>query len=256
MSIENNIEAAEARRRDTHHRVWPSGKPDGPAHNGGIRAEAALPQPMTEHDSRQVLFLRREASTERHGQARDIEEICGDRLSPDAFRFTAAVYGGGEQIVVRGNAGERFGLLAYIAVERPTEVVAALAAPLGAVQRHQRRGFANGRMPQDEPADDGEDGSIGANPYCQRDHGDTGEEGRLPHGAECKVHVTHRGSEGSPGSRVADFFLHVFGITEFDPCQATGFLLGNSSLDVAVHHGLVERLNFGVEFRLDGVAVK
>ena len=41
-------------------------------------------------------------------------------------------------------------------------------------------------------------------------------------------------------------------MTEFDPCQATGFLLGNSSLYVAVHHGLVERLNFGVKFRLDG----
>ena len=43
LSIENNIKAAETRRRDTDHGVWLSGKPDGPAHNGriGSRSGAA-----------------------------------------------------------------------------------------------------------------------------------------------------------------------------------------------------------------------
>ena len=45
-------------------------------------------------------------------------------------------------------------------------------------------------------------------------------------------------------------------MTELQPRQATCFLLGKSSLDIAVHHGLVEGTHLGVEFRLDGVAVK
>jgi hypothetical protein len=67
LSVENNIKAAKPRWRDAYDCVGPAGKPNGLTHNHWIGAKAALPQSMTEHDSRQVLFLGCEASTGRHG---------------------------------------------------------------------------------------------------------------------------------------------------------------------------------------------
>jgi hypothetical protein len=133
LGNQDNVKAAEIRWRDTDHDVWPAGKPDGLACNRGIRAEALLPQSMTGHNNRQMFFFRREAAAEGHAQLRDIEEISSDGLSPDAFWFTGAADGGGQQIVVRCNAGERFRLFAHVFVKKPAEVIAARASGLCSV---------------------------------------------------------------------------------------------------------------------------
>ena len=130
----------------------------------------------------------------------DGEEVGSDGLSPDALRLAAAADGSGDKFVVCGNAGEGVGLIANVCVDGIRETVAALVPVVRGVEGEQRGGIAHGRGPQDEAADHGKDGGVGADAEADGEDGHGGCAAMLARG--CAGRIRDRARSDSSQGRV------------------------------------------------------
>jgi hypothetical protein len=71
---------------------------------------------------------------------------------------------GGQEFVIGGNAGEGAGLISYVIVERPGEVIAALIAVVRCVEGQESAGVTDERGAQHKAADHGKDVELAAMP--------------------------------------------------------------------------------------------
>lgn len=170
LRIKNEVESVEAAGCDAYNGVRLAGKKDRFAEDGGIRIETMLPEAVAEDDDGEMLFVGSKTTAEGHAEAGNVEIVGGDRLSPAALGFTGATDGGGEELVVGGNAGEGFGVVANVDEGGMGEIVAALLAIVCGVESDERGRIANGRGAEDKAADDGEDGGVGGNAEADGEH--------------------------------------------------------------------------------------
>jgi len=162
LGIEDLLHAVKVLGSHANHGEGAPGKHDAFADDLRVGIEVTLPQSRTEHDLRRVVFAMDKAAAKHHGEFKHAEEVCGDSLAPHALRLRSAADRGGDELVVTGYIGEGFRLVAHIGVERVGEGIAAALALGHSMQREQRRRVADGRGPQNEAADHGEDGGVGA----------------------------------------------------------------------------------------------
>lgn len=174
LRVENQVEPAEVGRGDTDYGVGTAGECDGFSGDVGVGVEAGFPDAIAENDDGRILFVGAEAAAESERELGDVEEIGGGGLAPEALRIAVAGDGGGEKFDEGGDAGEGVGVVADVREERPGERVAAFVA-LGGVEGEERGGIADGSGVQDEAADHGEDGGVGADAESESENGDQGE---------------------------------------------------------------------------------
>ncbi len=134
---------------------------------------------------------------------RDIEEIGGGGLAPEALGIALAGDGGGEEFVEAGDAREGFGVVANVSVERPGEVIAAFVV-VGGVEREKSLGIADGSGTENEAGDHGESGGVGADAESEREDGNSGEGGRLGQSAERQTQVPGEVLQKVPNPYCAD----------------------------------------------------
>src|SRR5215469_16149561 len=138
---------------------------------------------MAENYNRRILLVRAEAAAEGHAELRDVKEIGGSGLAPEALRVASAGDGRGKEFVKSRDAGEGFCVVADVGEEWPGEVVAALVM-IGGFKSQQRWRIADRSGVENEPRDHGENGGVGPNSERQGQDDDRGEEGRLSQTAQ------------------------------------------------------------------------
>src|SRR5271165_6672967 len=118
LRVEDEVDAAEVGRGDADDGVRMAGERDGLAQDTGIGIETRFPNAVAEDNDRRVLFVVAESAAQRGSELRNVEEIRGGGLAPETLRIALAGDGGGEKFIKAGNAGEGFGVVADVGVER------------------------------------------------------------------------------------------------------------------------------------------
>jgi len=118
---------------------------------------------MAEDDDLLLLFLFRETTAKGHRNLQHIEEIRRRGLAPYPLRLALSPNGRGNKLVICGDTGKGFRLIANILVDRFRKAIATLIAIMQRVQREQRGRIANRRRPQNKTADHGKDRGIACN---------------------------------------------------------------------------------------------
>ena len=159
----------------------------GASDDGGVGAEAPLPQTVAEDDDgvalRHFVLFRAEGSAEGRAHSQQVEVGLGDELRGDALGLIDA----GERHGAGIECGHGF---EGAALGAPIEVIGigcAAALDFGALhvapEFHQARRFGIGQRAQNDGIDHAEDGGVGADAEGQRERGDDGEAGTLAQGA-------------------------------------------------------------------------
>ncbi len=154
-------------------------------------------------DAALVLFVGAEAAAESEGESRDVEEIGGGGLAPEALGIAVAGDGGGEKFDEAGDAREGASVVADVGEERPGERVAAFVV-FGGVEGEKSCGIADGSGVQDEPANHGEDGGVGADAECEREDCDESEGGFAEEKARGVAEIAKEGFGDGEGVLIAD----------------------------------------------------
>ncbi len=179
--------------------------------DGGVRAEAPLPQAVAQDDDgvalRHFVLFRKEGSPEGGAHSQQVEVRLGDHLRADALGFI--------------DAGERHGAgiesghgVEGLALGAPIEVIGkgcAAALDFGALhvapEFHQSRGFGIGQRAENDGIDHAEDRGIGADAEGQGERGDDGEAGTLAQGARGVAQILAQHFDPANGPHVANGLL-------------------------------------------------
>jgi len=156
----------------------------------------------------------------------------------------------GEEFVEAGDAGEGFGVVANVSVERPGEVIAAFVV-VGGVEREKSLGIADGSGAENEAGDHGESGGVGADAESEREDGNSGEGGRLGQSAERQTQVPGEVLQKVPNPYCADLFLHLLHAAEFNPCLPEGHCARQSIFHLLLRQNFHRRPEFVVQCLFD-----
>ena len=140
---------------------------------------------MAQDDDLLLLFLFRETTAKGHRNLQHIEKVRRRGLAPYPLRLALSPNGRGNKLVICGDAGEGFRLIANILVDRLGKTVAALIAIMQRMQREQRGRVADRRRSQNKTADHRKDRGIACNAEPDgNDHcdGKPGRTGKPPQG--------------------------------------------------------------------------
>lgn len=243
LRVENEIEPAEVWRCDADDGVRMAREGDRFAEDVGVGIETRFPDAVAKNDDGRVLLVRSKAAAQSESELRDVKEIGGSGLAPEALRIAVAGNGGGEEFVETGDAGERFGVVADIGVERPREVIAAFVA-VGSVEGEESLRIADRGGVENEAADQGEDGGVGADAESESKESDGGEGGFAAKKARGETEIAEEGFEERKVVMIADGFFGLFQAAEFQEGDAAGFFGRHAGAEVVVE----VKVQMGAEF--------
>jgi len=256
LGVQNLIYTVKCAWSDADNSKRVSGEHNCFADDVFVRVEAALPKAGSQHHGGRVFVAADEAAPKHHRNFNHIEEVGGDALAPDALRHTTSADGSGNQLEISGNIREGFRLLPQVGVLRPGEWIAALIAGADGVNRNQRGRIAHRWRTQDETADHGEDGCVGADAEADGKHGDRGDAGMFP---QCPHSVGKITQERFQSGQAAALALSLAGLlrsAEPDEGLAAGFFGTETGADAVLGvHGHMA-LQLGRKFTVAALAAE
>jgi hypothetical protein len=191
----------EVRLHDAQHGQRPAVGRDGPADDGGIAAEAPLPERMAQDDQIVVpggFIHRPEGTPQRRLRAEQVEELSADQMPDRELRIPVAREG--EPVAHNPRDPHRTDLRLQIdEVEHRDARASGAAACLE--QRVQAIGVRVRERPDQDAIDHGEHRRVDPDTDGERDRRRDGEERRAPQGPGGVPHVLERRLEPDPHVR-------------------------------------------------------